>query len=237
MAILEDPAYSSSSVVSKANALPSGSDASPGTDGAAGEGGGPASHAREQPPGPSTALRGGCCINPGEATGSLLRVGSENGHRIPREGPIRRDVVGDSCSGTRFRERAAAFLRRLCATATARCRSASIAPQTISSGAKEKRRHLATPTRRKRSRRSDIATSASGSSGCAAGAQERRRVAAAALLMWLLLLPEIVDKVAAALPLHSRYALRSARGLHNPNAEVLQARGTIWPPVGILVGP
>ena len=46
-----------------------------------------------------------------------------------------------------------------------------------------------------------------------------------------------LDDGAAALPLHSRYALRSARGLHNPNAEVLQAWGTIWPPVGILVGP
>ncbi|MDQ3240109.1 MAG: hypothetical protein M3Q43_01700, partial [Actinomycetota bacterium] len=46
-------------------------------------------------------------------------MGYENGHLVRRAQAIRRDVVAPSRSGTHCRESAAAFPRRLCATATA----------------------------------------------------------------------------------------------------------------------
>jgi hypothetical protein len=55
---------------------------------------------------------------PGEAAGSLLRVGSEIGHLVRRERVVRRKVVPHGGSVLHFRERAARFLRRLCATAS-----------------------------------------------------------------------------------------------------------------------
>jgi hypothetical protein len=54
----------------------------------------------------------------GEPAGSLLRVGSENRHRIRRERTVRHEVIARGCSGVHFHERAAALLRRLCATAS-----------------------------------------------------------------------------------------------------------------------
>jgi hypothetical protein len=55
---------------------------------------------------------------PGEATGSLLRVGSEIGHLVRRELPARRKVVPHGGAGMHLRERAARFLERLYATAS-----------------------------------------------------------------------------------------------------------------------
>src|SRR5918992_4199901 len=55
---------------------------------------------------------------PGEAAGSLLRAGYEIGHLVRREGPVRRNVVPHGGSGMQLRERAARFLRQLCATAS-----------------------------------------------------------------------------------------------------------------------
>jgi len=55
---------------------------------------------------------------PGEAAGSLLRVGSEIGHLVRRERVVRRKVVPHGGSVLHFRERAARFLGRLCATAS-----------------------------------------------------------------------------------------------------------------------
>ncbi len=51
-------------------------------------------------------------------TESLLRVGSENRHPVRREWTVRLEIAARSCSGVHFRERAAAFPRRLCTTAT-----------------------------------------------------------------------------------------------------------------------
>ena len=57
---------------------------------------------------------------PGELAGSLLRVGSENGHLIIRRAQgLRGDVAAYGSSGRHFLERAAPFQRRLCATASA----------------------------------------------------------------------------------------------------------------------
>ena len=56
---------------------------------------------------------------PGKAAGPLLRVGSEIGQLVRRKRVVCRNVVPHSCSGVHFRERAARFLRRLCATASA----------------------------------------------------------------------------------------------------------------------
>jgi hypothetical protein len=55
---------------------------------------------------------------PGEATGSLLRVGSGIGHRIRQATPVRLDAVAPSPSDAHLTERAAAFPRRLYATAS-----------------------------------------------------------------------------------------------------------------------
>jgi hypothetical protein len=46
-------------------------------------------------------------------------VGFENRHPVRRERTVRPEVVAHGCSDVHLRERAAAFLRRLCATATA----------------------------------------------------------------------------------------------------------------------
>ena len=48
----------------------------------------------------------------------FLRVGSEIGHRIRHVGCVRSDVVKATRPGGRLRDRAAAFRRRLCATAS-----------------------------------------------------------------------------------------------------------------------
>jgi hypothetical protein len=55
---------------------------------------------------------------PGEAAGSFLRVGSKIGHRVRHETRVRPEVVRPSRSGGHLRDRAAAFSRRLCATAS-----------------------------------------------------------------------------------------------------------------------
>jgi hypothetical protein len=55
---------------------------------------------------------------PGEATGSLLSVGSEIGHLVRRELPARRKLVPHGGAGMHLRERAARFLGRLYATAS-----------------------------------------------------------------------------------------------------------------------
>src|SRR5918996_1349153 len=55
---------------------------------------------------------------PGEAAGSLLRVGSENGHLVRRTRAARREVVAHGRADVHFLERAAASPRRLCATAS-----------------------------------------------------------------------------------------------------------------------
>jgi hypothetical protein len=57
---------------------------------------------------------------PGEATGSLLRVGSEIAHRIRQATPVRLDAVAPSRCGAHISERAAAFPKRLYATASAK---------------------------------------------------------------------------------------------------------------------
>src|SRR5687768_18425897 len=54
----------------------------------------------------------------GEAVRSVLRVGSEIGHRIRHARCVRPDVVTPTRSGGRLRDRAAAFPRRLYATAS-----------------------------------------------------------------------------------------------------------------------
>jgi hypothetical protein len=77
---------------------------------------------------------------PGEAAGSLLRVGSEIGHLVRRERVVRRKVVPHGGSVVHFRERAARFLRRLCATASVRCeRLVSVRPDARSPRANERR--------------------------------------------------------------------------------------------------
>src|SRR5215207_2042468 len=55
---------------------------------------------------------------PGELAGSVLRPGSENGQVCPHARPAALDAAPPSRSGTHFRERAAPFPRRLCATAS-----------------------------------------------------------------------------------------------------------------------
>jgi transposase len=55
---------------------------------------------------------------PGELPGSVLRVGSENDHLVRRERAVRRELVALGCAGVHFRERAAAFPKRRCATAS-----------------------------------------------------------------------------------------------------------------------
>ena len=55
---------------------------------------------------------------PGELPGSVLRVGSKKLRSIDRTPPAARDVALRGRSGTHFRELAALFLRRLCATAS-----------------------------------------------------------------------------------------------------------------------
>ena len=58
-----------------------------------------------------------------ELAGSVLRVGTENGHLLRHARAGRRDVVALNRAGAHFRERAAAFPKRLCATASTRSRS------------------------------------------------------------------------------------------------------------------
>jgi hypothetical protein len=55
---------------------------------------------------------------PGEPPGSLLRVGSENTHPVCRAHVVHRAVVAHGCADMPFRYRAAAFPRRLYATAS-----------------------------------------------------------------------------------------------------------------------
>ena len=55
---------------------------------------------------------------PGEAAGSLLRVGSEIRHRIRHVKSVRSDGVAASLASGHLQERAATFPRRLYATAT-----------------------------------------------------------------------------------------------------------------------
>jgi hypothetical protein len=69
----------------------------------------------------TTAWRRGCCTNPRRAPwvrSKLLRVGSEIGHRIRQATPVRVDAVAPSPSDAHLSERAAAFPRRLYATAS-----------------------------------------------------------------------------------------------------------------------
>jgi len=64
---------------------------------------------------------GGCCTNPRRAPwvrSKLLRVGSETGHRIRQATPVRVDAVAPSPSDAHLSECAAAFPRRLYATAS-----------------------------------------------------------------------------------------------------------------------
>jgi hypothetical protein len=65
-------------------------------------------------------LRGGCCKSPGEPAGSVLRPGSENGQVVRRARAAARHAGALDISGTHFREGAAPFPRRLCATASAK---------------------------------------------------------------------------------------------------------------------
>jgi hypothetical protein len=67
---------------------------------------------------------------PGEPAQSLLRLGSEIGHLVRRERPVRRKVIPHGGAGMHLRERAARFLRRLYATAStrSRCHRRAIGP-------------------------------------------------------------------------------------------------------------
>ncbi|MGH2740969.1 MAG: DUF2938 family protein [Thermoleophilaceae bacterium] len=56
--------------------------------------------------------------SPAELAGSVLSVGCENGHRRRHARAGRRDVGALNRAGAHFRERAAAFPKRLCATAS-----------------------------------------------------------------------------------------------------------------------
>jgi hypothetical protein len=67
---------------------------------------------------------------PGHAAGSLLRVSSEIGHLVRPERAGGRQVVPDGGSGVHFRERAAGWRRRLCATAS-RLRCSQISPDQL----------------------------------------------------------------------------------------------------------
>jgi hypothetical protein len=55
---------------------------------------------------------------PGELPGSVVRVGSGNGHLVRRGRAVRREVVAHACSAMHFCERAASFPQRLYATAS-----------------------------------------------------------------------------------------------------------------------
>ena len=66
----------------------------------------------------SAAYRRGCRETLGEPTGSLVRVGSENGHHVRRTQAVRREGVVDGGSEVHFRKRAARFLEGLYPTAT-----------------------------------------------------------------------------------------------------------------------
>ena len=66
----------------------------------------------------AAAIACGCRTNPGETAGSFLRVGSEIGHRIRHARCVRPEVVTPSRPGGHLRDRAAAFPRRLYATAS-----------------------------------------------------------------------------------------------------------------------
>jgi hypothetical protein len=69
---------------------------------------------------PSRLLLGGVAVGktPGELAGSLVRVGSENGHLLRRTQAVRRKGVAHGGSEVHLRGRAACFLTRLCPTAT-----------------------------------------------------------------------------------------------------------------------
>jgi hypothetical protein len=56
---------------------------------------------------------------PGEPVRPFPRVGSENAHLVRHAHVVRREVVAHGSAGVPFRERAAAFPRRLYATASA----------------------------------------------------------------------------------------------------------------------
>ena len=60
---------------------------------------------------------------PGEPAGSFLRAVSEIGHRIRHARRVRPEIVTPNRSGGHLRNRAAAFPRRLYATATMESRS------------------------------------------------------------------------------------------------------------------
>jgi hypothetical protein len=70
---------------------------------------------------------------PGEPAGSFLRAGSENGHLVHRAQFVHRAVVAHGWAGMSFRVRAAAFPKRLYATASVQCRREPIAHETPAS--------------------------------------------------------------------------------------------------------
>jgi hypothetical protein len=105
---------------------------------------------------------------PGEAAKSLLGVGSEIGNLVRRERPVRGKVVPQGGFRMHLRGRAACFLRRLYATASARsdshashlaecsshgdtALSSGRAPSLVGSGAVEMRRREKPPLRSPRS--------------------------------------------------------------------------------------
>jgi hypothetical protein len=67
---------------------------------------------------------------PGEPARPFLRLASENGHLVRRACVVRREVVPHVCSSVSFRKRAAAFPRRLYATASRGSGSRDSEPQT-----------------------------------------------------------------------------------------------------------